>query len=180
MIRMSLPYSDITGDGGDLFLGCGSQSMSGQISMAATRSTCAILTMILGGALSAVCPSLPAWSAGNQVFDGTWDVSVACAQAPDGALPYSWLFSAEVRGGAIFGHYHKPEIMPSGTLSGQIGADGDALLIMQGLTGDNGHTLGNVSPGAPFYYTITARFTAEHGTGKRNEGRECVLDFVKR
>jgi len=148
--------------------------------MTATRSACAILTVMLGGALSAACPSLPAQSAGNQVFDGTWNVAVACAKAPDGALPYSWLFSAEVRRGAVLGHYHKPETVPSGTLSGQIGADGAALLIMQGLTGDNTYTLGNVSPGTPFHYTITAHFDAGHGTGKRNEGRDCALDFVKR
>jgi hypothetical protein len=148
--------------------------------MTATRSTYAILTIILGGALSAASPSLPAQSTGNQVFDGTWNVSVACAKAPDGALPYSWLFSAEVREGAILGHYHKPETVPSGTLSGHIGVDGDALLVMQGLTGDNPHTLGHVGPGTPFHYTITAHFDADHGTGKRNEGRACALDFVKR
>jgi hypothetical protein len=148
--------------------------------MTITRSTRAILTTILGGALSAACLSLPAQSAANHVFDGTWNVSVACAKAPDDALPYSWLFSAEVSRGAILGHYHKPGTVPSGTLSGQIDADGDALLIMQGLTGNIRYTLGNVNPGAPFHYTITAHFDADHGTGKRNEGRDCALDFVKR
>jgi len=86
---------------------------------------------ILGAALSASCPILPAQSAANQVFDGTWNVTVDCAKAPDGALPYSWLFPANVRRGTILGHYQKPETIPSGTLSGQIGADGDALLIME-------------------------------------------------
>jgi hypothetical protein len=148
--------------------------------MTTTRSTRAVLTILLGGALSAACPILPALSAANQVFDGTWNVSVACAQAPDGALSYSWLFSAEVRRGTISGNYNKPGTVPSGTLSGQIGAGGDALLIMQGLTGNTGYTLGKVNPGTPFHYTITAHFDAGHGTGKRNEGRGCALDFVKR
>jgi hypothetical protein len=148
--------------------------------MTATRSTCVILTVILGGTLTGASPSLLAQPAGNQVFDGTWNVTVACAKAPDGALPYSWLFSAEVRRGAIVGHYQKPEHVPSGTLSGQIGTNGDASLIMQGLTGNTGYTLGKIDPGSPFHYTITARFDAKHGTGKRNEGRDCGLDFVKR
>jgi hypothetical protein len=163
-----------------VLVGCGSRSMSGQFSMTTTRLTRAILTTMLGGALSAACPSLPAQSAANHVFDGTWNVTVACAKAPDGALPYSWYLQADVRRGAMLGHYQKPEFIPSGTLSGQIGADGDALLIMQGLTGEIGHTLGKVNPGTPFRYTITAHFDANHGTGKRNEGRACSLDFAKR
>jgi hypothetical protein len=85
-----------------------------------------------------------------------------------------------VRRGAVLGHYQKPETIPSGTLSGQIGADGDALLIMEGLTGNIGYTLGKVNPGTPYRYTIKAHFDADHGTGKRNEGRACTLDFVKR
>jgi hypothetical protein len=148
--------------------------------MTAARSTCAILPIILGGVLFAACPSFPARSAGSHVFDGMWNVSVACAKAPDGALPYTWLFSAEVRGGALLGHYKSPGTVPSGTLSGQIGGDGSALLIMQGLTGDYGHTLGGVGPGKPYHYTVTAHFDADHGTGKRNEGRDCAVDFVKR
>jgi hypothetical protein len=148
--------------------------------MATARLTCAILGTILTAALALAFLSLPAQSAANQVFDGTWNVTVACAKAPDGALPYSWLFPADVRGGAILGHYQKPEAVPSGTLSGQIGADGDASLIMQGLTGNIGHTLGKVTPGTPFRYTIKAHFDAQHGTGNRNEGRACALDFVKR
>ena len=148
--------------------------------MTATRSACAILTVMLGGALSAACPSLPAQSAGNQVFDGTWNVSLGCAKAPDGALPYTWSFSAEVQRGSILGYYNKPGIVPSGTLSGQIGAGGDALLIMQGLTGNTNYTVGYANPGTPFRYTITAHFDSANGTGKRNEMRNCVLDFVKR
>lgn len=148
--------------------------------MTLTRSTRAILTTILGGSLIAACPSLLAQPAGKQVFDGTWNVTIACAKAPDGALPYSWLFPADVRRGAVLGHYNKPETVPSGTLTGQIGADGEALLFMEGLTGKIGYTLGKVSPGTPYRYTIKAHFDADHGTGKRNEGRACAVDFVKR
>lgn len=114
------------------------------------------------------------------MFDGMWNVTVACAKAPDGALPYSWLFPADVRRGAVLGHYNKPETVPSGTLTGQIRADGDALLVMEGLTGNIGYTLGKVNPGTPYRYTIKAHFDAAHGTGKRNEGRACTLDFAKR
>ena len=114
--------------------------------MTTRRSTCAILTIILSGSLTAVCPSLLAQPAGKQVFDGTWNVTIACAKAPDGALPYSWLFTADVRRGAVLGHYNKPESVPSGTLTGQIGVGGDALLVMEGLTGNIGYTLGKVSP----------------------------------
>jgi hypothetical protein len=148
--------------------------------MTTTRSIRAILTAILGAALSAACPILPAHSAANQVFDGTWNVTVSCAKAPDGALPYTWLFPADVRSGAVLGHYQKPEDIPSGTLSGQIAVDGNALLTMEGLTGKIGYTLGKVNPGTPYRYTIKVHFHADHGTGTRNEGRACTLDFAKR
>jgi hypothetical protein len=148
--------------------------------MAATLTTRSILTLISICALSATFLSLPAWSADNQVFDGTWNVTVGCAKAPDGALPYTWLFLAEVQRGSMLGYYHKPGTVPSGTLSGQIGAGGDAVLTMQGLTGNTNYTVGYLNPGTPFRYTITSHFDSAHGTGKRNEMRNCVLDFVKR
>ena len=130
--------------------------------------------------LSGVWPSTRAWPAGNQAFDGTWNVAVMCAKAPDGALPYTWLFSAAVRDGTLSGQYHQPGTSPSGTLSGQIGTDGHALLTMEGLTGKTNYTVGLLPVGSPFRYLVTSQFDADHGTGKRTEMRDCRLDFRKR
>ena len=114
-----------------------------------------------------------------QPFDGTWDVVIYCARAPDGAGGYRWHFQAQVREGALLGQYHQPGANASGTLSGQIEPDGHALLSMVGRTGRTEYTVGHVQPGTPFHYTATARFDARSGSGQRNELRACSLSFSK-
>ncbi len=130
--------------------------------------------------LGALAPERQARSAELQAFDGTWTVSVLCAKAPDGALPYTWLFPAAVHNGALLGHFHAPGTVPSGTLSGLIDAGGNATLVMQGLTGKPNYSVNAVASGSPFHYTASVHFERKHGTGKRNELRDCTLDFVKR
>ncbi len=112
-------------------------------------------------------------------FDGLWATTVICKTAPDGAKGYTWMFRVDVRDGALLGHYNTPGAVPSGTLSGQIDPGGDGMLIMQGLTGDVDHTVGRLSPGSPFQYTANVHFDRTHGVGKRNELRDCKLDFVR-
>ncbi|MGH7690177.1 MAG: hypothetical protein ACREN3_11280 [Gemmatimonadaceae bacterium] len=69
--------------------------------------------------------------------------------------------------------------MPSGTLSGQIDASGNARLLMRGLTGNTNYTVGREHPGSPFSYSVTAHFDSDRGTGTRNAMRKCALDFIK-
>jgi len=80
----------------------------------------------------------------------------------------------------MLGYYNRPGAPNSATLSGQIDPGGNAALIVQGLTGDTSHTVGHVHEGSPFNYSVTAHFDSRHGTGKRNEARDCALDFVRR
>jgi hypothetical protein len=144
--------------------------------MAGARAACLIAAAVMIG------PSLQvrhAWSAGVQDFDGAWAVTVACAKAPDGALGYTWRFPADVHNGALLGYYNRPGAVPSATLSGQINSSGDAVLTMRGRTGAINYNVGNANPGTPFHYTANAHFERAHGTGKRNEVRDCQLNFVK-
>src|SRR5580700_9216546 len=99
----------------------------------------------------------PASAAG--AFDGSWQVAVDCAASPDGAKGYRWVFPATVRSGQFIGLYNEPNSVPSGRLSGRIGPDGSALLIMTGRTGDPAYTLNHVAGGLPIHYTVTARFS---------------------
>jgi hypothetical protein len=135
----------------------------------------AALAFVLG----AIQPIDPALSAEPQPFEGKWIVDIVCADAPDGARGYKWLFTAQVQDGALLGQYHQPGTVPSGTLSGKIQPDGDALLSMTGLTGNPNASVGQVDRGTPFHYTATAHFDGDHGTGKRNESRVCTLNFLK-
>lgn len=114
-----------------------------------------------------------------QPFDGNWDVVVYCARAPDGAGAYRWHFQVQVRDGSLLGQYNQPGANASGTLSGQIQPDGNALLKMAGRTGRTEYTVGHVQPGTPFHYTATAHFEARSGSGQRNELRSCSLSFTK-
>lgn len=147
--------------------------------MTTARNTCRIPILLFGCALSAAYPSATAWSASSQRFDGIWNVAITCAKASDGALPYSWSFSATVKAGRMLGYYKQPGTVPSGTLSGQIDSSGNALLLMRGLTGKTPYTIGRENPGSPFSYTVTAHFDSDRGTGKRNETRECALNFIR-
>jgi hypothetical protein len=119
----------------------------------------------------------PAWSSGP--FDGSWNVIVACAVAPDGAKGYTWQFAAQVRDGSLIGQYNQPGNIPSGTLSGQIQPTGEAHLTMNGLTGEPDYSLSRVRAGSPIHYTATAQFTARAGTGRRDQARSCDLTFSK-
>jgi hypothetical protein len=112
-------------------------------------------------------------------FDGSWNVLIVCAQAPDGAKGYRWNFLAKVRDGSFLGQYNQPGNFPSGTLSGQIQGNGDAYLKMVGLTGDPEHNVGRVPSGMPFGYFVAAHFAGSSGSGKRNELRSCELTFAK-
>jgi hypothetical protein len=126
---------------------------------------------------TALCCALAAHA--QSPFDGSWNVVVVCGNAPDGARGYTWQFPAQVRDGSLLGQYRQPGNIPSGTLSGSIQANGDAFLKMVGLTGSPEHTLAHMPSGMPFGYTVTAHFTGDSGSGKRNELRACALTFTK-
>lgn len=147
-----------------------------RIPLAGARAAWLIATAVIIGASLQVRHT---WSAGVQDFDGAWAVTIVCAKAPDGALGYTWAFSADVHNGALLGRYGAPGAVSSGTLSGQINSSGDAVLSVHGLTGNNRYNVGHVNQGTPFHYTANVHFDRAHGTGKRNELRECQLNFVK-
>lgn len=125
---------------------------------------------------SALVPSL---AVATGPFDGSWNVVVACGQAPDGAKAYRWQFTARVQDGSLLGQYNQPGKIPSGTLRGQIEPTGVARLTMEGLTGDPDYSLSRVHAGSPIHYTATAQFTTRSGTGTRDQSRHCDLSFSK-
>jgi hypothetical protein len=121
----------------------------------------------------------PAPAAAAQPFDGSWQVVIDCTPTPDGARGYRWRFDAQVRDGSLLGQFHEPGTNASGTLSGIIRPNGDALLRMNGNTGSPQYSVGQVAVGTPFHYTVTAHFAATSGSGQRNELRQCDLTFTR-
>ena len=132
---------------------------------------------ILAALASAAAPPAPASAA--QPFDGSWQVVIDCAPTPDGTRGYRWRFDAQVRDGSLLGQFHEPGTNASGTLSGIIRPNGDALLRMNGNTGAPQYSVGQVAAGTPFHYTATAHFAATSGSGRRNELRQCDLTFTR-
>jgi hypothetical protein len=111
-------------------------------------------------------------------YDGTWNVTVACAPA-EGASAYKVELVAQVKDSflrAEQGANGKPGWL---RLQGAIQSDGSATLDAQGLTGDPKYNLKNTARGLPYAYHVDARFDAYRGTGHRVELRPCDLRFAK-
>lgn len=127
---------------------------------------------------TAVLIALQARAAGP--FDGTWNVTLTCPAATDGALGYTYQFIAEVRSSILHGENGTRQSPSWLTLDGPIQADGTATLAAQGLTGNPGYNVARVNPGIPYSYHVNAKFTGATGAGKRVELRACDLQFIKR
>ena len=112
-------------------------------------------------------------------FDGTWSVTQECEPAPGGARGFKWAYDATVTGGRVAGQYGTKDKPSSLTLTGQIRADGSALLSASGLNGKSEYTAGFGQPGEKFSYPVEARFEAKRGTGRRTQTRTCRFTFVK-
>lgn len=113
-------------------------------------------------------------------FDGNWDVNLVCEPHTVGVKPYSFHFSAQVKGGVLHGQ-HGTEGVPSWlVIDGKIRADGTALLEAKGLTNNPDYALQHVPRNTHYAYRIAARFEGTHGSGSRKENRDCRYTFFKR
>lgn len=125
-------------------------------------------------------PSSPApGSAGRGRFDGMWDVTLACGQAGDGALGYTFRFAATIRGNVLRAEKGAAGQPSSLVIDGTIQPDGSAVLIAKGYTGSSDYAIGRASPATPYVYRIQARFDEQRGTGTRLDARPCTANFAK-
>lgn len=120
---------------------------------------------------------LPAEAAPSQLFDGNWDVSIHCPDHESGASGYVLDFTAKVRNGMLRGERGNPGEPGWISLSGEIGADGNAELMARGLTNDPKYTVNHSRQGAEYNYPVKAVFQGARGTGKRQKLRVCDLSF---
>jgi hypothetical protein len=126
-------------------------------------------------------PSDPSGPAAGRTrdFDGSWDVTVSCANAGN-VKGYVRSLSATVVDGAFHAEDQSTGKSNWLLIDGRIGPDGKATLNAKGLTGDAVYSVGGIKAGSPYASTIDARFERMRGTGKRNELRPCTLTFAKR
>lgn len=129
-------------------------------------------------ALASPATPPPSAVARTREFDGKWDVTVKCTNA-SGALSYTRNLTATITDGVLRGE-DQANGRPLLAIDGEIPAGGRATLNAHGYTGDSAFSVGNVTRGSPYAYTIDAQFERNHGTGRRNELRPCSLTFAKK
>ena len=115
-------------------------------------------------------------------FDGTWGVTLTCADFKDdkaGAKGYSYRFLMDVKQGVLFGEYRRENEPGWLRYEGQIEADGTAMISAKGLTGDPRTAVGQIAKGTPYSYRIKAEFDKSRGHGTRLDLRPCDVTFVK-
>ncbi|MEP6836511.1 MAG: caspase family protein [Bradyrhizobium sp.] len=128
-------------------------------------------------AMPADSPSAAASGTGS--FDGTWDVTVTCADQGS-VRGYTRYLTAVVTDGVL-----RAEDQSTGKpnwlmMQGEIAKDGKAKLNVRGLTGDAKYSVGQIKTGSEYRYTVDAQFEANRGAGKRNELRSCNLTFARK
>ena len=130
-------------------------------------------------ALSSLLLTCAALAAPSAPFDGNWSVRLACPQAPDGAMPFTWDFSGAVRGSVLHATHGQSGQPAWLSLSGRIGPDGSAALTAQGITGTQGYNVNHAGRGVPYRYPVTAHFDPSRGNGFWTTSRRCDFTFTK-
>jgi hypothetical protein len=112
-------------------------------------------------------------------FDGRWNVVLACPRSPDGALPFTFRFVADVHGGVLHGENGQQNQPGWMSLDGRIEPDGAAALQAHGLTGHSAYNINQTARGVPYEHDVTARFDAAHGAGTWVAFRTCDFTFTR-
>lgn len=110
-------------------------------------------------------------------FDGLWGVTLVCPKAPDGALPFHFEFTANVRQSVLHGERGLAGRPGWLSLDGRIAPDGAASLEATGLTGQFQYNLNSTESGVSYHYPVTAHFDTMQGTGSWVTSRTCVFSF---
>ena len=65
-------------------------------------------------------------------------------------------------------------------LTGPIGIDGAAALVLEGIVNNPAYSVNNAQRGKPYSYRVRARFEPDSGTGQRVGKRKCNFLFKRR
>ena len=64
-------------------------------------------------------------------------------------------------------------------LTGDIAADGSAMLRLEGIVNNPAYSVNNAQRGKPYTYRVRARFEPTEGTGQRVGKRKCDFRFKR-
>ncbi|MBV8212316.1 MAG: hypothetical protein JOZ08_03720 [Verrucomicrobia bacterium] len=152
-----------------------------------------VVSLVAGlavGVLPFLQPNLKASTGGSSKFDGSWTVTANFHRYKDPTGPVASAFiiqfPATVTNGVLSGEW-KARNGAWMTLSGKIGADGMAVLHVNGLTSTaleyhlKDHVTGesHARAGHPIAFDVKAQFSGQRGSGERIGARATDFDFVK-
>jgi hypothetical protein len=112
-------------------------------------------------------------------FDGSWAVTLACPGSPDGAVPFTFRFVANVKDGVLHGENGQAGQPGWMSLDGPIQPDGAAVLDANGIAGHAAYNINATQAGTPYHHSVTAHFDAARGTGQWVTVRACDFTFVR-
>ena len=117
-------------------------------------------------------------------YDGSWAVTLKTPEYKDPtgvvAQAYTFNFPAEVKDGVLHGERGTRGEPAWLQIEGRIGADGNAMLHVNGITGRREYNLGHVATGRAYDYDVKAHFTTGEGSGTRIGGRLGYYTFVRK
>ena len=139
------------------------------------------LAFAAGIAAAALLPS--GVLAAEGPFDGDWSVVLVCPDTTDrnGLVKgYEYTFPVAIRDGAVQGLYGTAGHSASVSYKGTVDPDGTLEITATGNTGRSDYSVGKVSQGTRYGYTLQGRLVGSTGEATRREIRPCTATFAKR
>jgi hypothetical protein len=112
-------------------------------------------------------------------FDGAWAVTLNCPASPDGAMPFTFRFAAQVSGGRLHGENGLAGTPGWMSLDGPIQPDGTAVLDASGVTGRSAYNIHSTGAGVAYHHSVSAHFDADRGAGQWVTTRTCDFAFTR-
>jgi hypothetical protein len=138
--------------------------------------------MLLIALATIPCLAGPAPEALSTAHDGSWSVFLYCADTQDKAglvHGYTYEFPVQIRSGRLEGRYDEKTPPAFVHFAGRVLADGTVHIEADGLSGSPDATIGKVSRGTPYRYTMQGKLQADRGRADRIELRPCTADFTR-
>ena len=113
-------------------------------------------------------------------FDGRWSVDLVCPDTRDrNGLVRGYVFSFEVTvaDGRMAGQRGVAGSPSSVAFTGLVARDGTLEIKAVGMTGNPEYTVGDVTRGTPYAYTMSGRLDGSQGQAIRRELRPCTASF---
>lgn len=143
--------------------------------------TSRLRSAILVGLWTAASLSQSAAAAGYP-FDGRWSVVLVCPDTTDKSglvKGYEYTFAVSIREGAVQGEYGAPGHPASVVYTGRVSVDGTLEITATGNTGRSEYSVGKVTQGTRYSYTMQGKLVDSSGQATRRELRPCTATFAR-